>query len=437
VRELRWDDSASRWVVTTDRGDILRAHHVIISSGSLNRPKLPGLPGLRNFKGRTFHTSRWDYAYTGGSPEGNLDKLGDKRVGIIGTGATGIQSIPHLGKAAKQLYVFQRTPSSVDERRNSPTDPEWFKSQKPGWQRDRNYNFACLLAGAKVEKDLVKDGWTELFKALGELMGTDGAMELTADELKQLGEIVDFQHGNRVRSRVDAVVKDPATAEALKAWYRPWCKRPTFNDEYLPTFTRPNVTLVDTGGKGVERVTENGVVVNGIEYPVDCLIFATGFEVSRVTYTHQAEIEIYGRDGVKLADHWSHGMRTFHGFLSHGFPNCFHMGFTQTGFSPNFTDMLDQQAQHIAAVLADANVHGAKYLEPTQKAEQDWVSLVNSPDAMTEYLTSCTPGYYNAEGTSKGNDGFLQGLYPEGGLRFYEMLAAWRAKGDREGLTAR
>ncbi len=123
VSEMRWDDEDSRWTVTTDRGDVLRAQHVIVSSGSLNRPKLPGLPGLRDFKGHTFHTSRWDYDYTGGSPLAALDKLADKRVGIIGTGATGIQCIPHLGKAAKELYVFQRTPSSIDLRRNSPTDP--------------------------------------------------------------------------------------------------------------------------------------------------------------------------------------------------------------------------------------------------------------------------------------------------------------------------
>jgi cyclohexanone monooxygenase len=437
VREMRWDDSASRWVVTTDRGDTLRAHYVVVSSGSLNRPKLPGLPGLRDFKGHTFHTSRWDYAYTGGCSEGNLCNLGDKRVGIIGTGATGIQAIPHLGKAAGHLYVFQRTPSSVDERRNKPTNPEWFKSLKPGWQRERNNNFACLLAGIPVEQDMVNDGWTELFKSLSELLDGTGAADLTTEEVKQLGEILDFQHGNRVRDRVDATVKDPATAEALKAWYRPWCKRPTFNDEYLPTFSRPNVTLVDTGGKGVERITDRGVVVNGVEYEVDCLIFATGFEVSRATYTHQADLEIYGRDGVKLGEHWSRGMRTYHGMLSHGFPNCFHMGFTQTGYSPNFTDMLDKQAEHIAAVLADANARGIESMEATKQAEQDWVALVKSPNQMTEYLANCTPGYYNAEGTSKGNEGFLQGHYPDGGVAFYKMLAEWRATGHHAGLTVR
>ena len=438
VREQRWDEADARWIVTTDRGDVFRARHVVISSGSLNRPKLPGLPGLSNFKGHTFHTSRWDYDYTGGSSTGGLDKLRDKRVGIIGTGATGIQCIPHLGEAAAQLYVFQRTPSSVDLRRNSPTDPAWYERQKPGWQRDRNDNFTRLLVGLPVDEDLVNDGWTEIFKSLGQLMDNSGAVDLTDAELKQLGEIVDFQHDNRIRMRVAETVKDATIADALKHWYRPWCKRPTFNDEYLPTFNRSNVTLVDTGGVGVERVTEKGVVVNGVEYELDCLIFATGFEVSRATYTHQAELEIFGRDGVKLGDYWANGMRTYHGLMSHGFPNCYHMGFTQTGYTPNFTYMLDNQSRHIAAVFADMQARGLKSLDPTLQAEEDYLALVTAPNAMTDYLAACTPGYYNAEGNAKANnDGFLQGHYPEGGLRFYEMLAEWRAKGDYAGLIAR
>ena len=438
VREQRWDEAEARWTVTTDRGDVFRARHVVISSGSLNRPKLPGLPGLRNFKGHTFHTSRWDYEYTGGSSTGGLDKLRDKRVGVIGTGATGIQCMPHLGEAAGQLYVFQRTPSSVDLRRNSPTDPAWFKAQKAGWQSERNDNFTRLLVGLPVEEDLVNDGWTEIFKSLGQLMDNSGAVDLTDAELKQLGEIVDFQHDNRIRTRVAETVTDATTADALKHWYRPWCKRPTFNDEYLPIFNRPNVTLVDTGGVGVERVTEKGVVVNGVEYELDCLIFATGFEVSRASYTHQAELEIIGRDGAKLGEHWARGMRTYHGLMSHGFPNCYHMGFTQTGYTPNFTYMLDSQSRHIAAVLADVKARDVKSLDPTQQAEEDWLALVTAPNAMTEYLANCTPGYYNAEGNAKAaNDGFLQGHYPEGGLRFYEMLAEWRAKGDYAGLIVR
>jgi cation diffusion facilitator CzcD-associated flavoprotein CzcO len=433
--ETRWDENAGRWVITTDRGDVIRARFVIVSSGSLNRPKLPGIAGIEKFKGHTFHTSRWDYAYTGGSAKGGLDKLADKRVGIIGTGATGIQSIPYLGKSAQHLYVFQRTPSSVAERRNSATDPTWYNSQASGWQSKRDDNFTEMLLGEKVSEDLVNDGWTELFKSLGELMADSGSSDLTAEELTQLGEIVDFKYGNRVRDRAQEVVKDPAVAEKLKAWYRPWCKRPTFNDEYLPTFNQENVTLVDTEGKGVERVTEKGVVVGGVEYELDCLIFATGFEVSRATYTHQAALEIIGKNDTKLSEHWANGMRTYQGFMSHGFPNCFHMGFTQTGYTPNFTYMADNQSRHLAALLRDLENRNIKSLEATKQAEQDWLTLVTAPNQMTDYLASCTPGYYNAEGDAKGNDdGFLQGHYPHGGLQFYKMLAEWRSTGDYDGM---
>jgi len=260
---------------------------------------------------------------------------------------------------------------------------------------------------------------------------------MSNEEMKLLSEISDFQKMNKTRARVEATVADPATAEALKPWYRPWCKRPTFNDEFLPTFNRPNVTLVDTNGKGVELITEKGVVVDGVEYEVDCIIFATGFEVGRITYTKQAELEITGREGQSLADHWSKGMRTYHGFYSHGFPNCFHMGFTQTGFVPNFTYMLDNQAQHITGVIEDANARNLKSVEASAEAEAAWVAKVNAPDMMTDYLSSCTPGYYNGEGQPDGSDGFLQGHYSEGGVAFYAMLREWREKGDMSGLLAK
>ena len=434
VRDLRWNEDQGHWLVRTDRNDVFRAKYVVMSSGSLNRPKLPGIPGIESFKGHMFHTSRWDYDYTGGDTTGSLNKLGDKRVAVIGTGATAIQCVPHVAQGAKHLYVFQRTPSAVDERRNRPTDLDWAKSLQPGWQSARNHNFSCLMSGIPQESDDVDDGWTELFTALGELLvGHDGA-DMSGEEMTLLAEIADFKKMNKTRARVDATIADPNVAEALKPWYRPWCKRPTFNDDFLPSFNRANVTLVDTQGRGVERVTGKGLVVNGVEYEVDCLIFATGFEVGRTTYTKQAELEVFGRDGLSLAAHWARGMRTFHGIHSHGFPNCFHMGFTQTGAVPNFTYMLDNQAQHIAAIMAEAGARQAKVIEASKQAEAHWVALVNEPDQMTDYLNSCTPGYYNSEGTVNGNDGFLQGHYAGGGVAFYAMLREWLAKGDMAGL---
>ena len=434
VKEARWDEAAGRWTVTTDRGDTFKTRFVLMSSGPLNKPKLPGIPGVENFKGHTFHTSRWDYGYTGGDTTGGLHKLHDKRVGIIGTGATAIQCIPHLGEHAQQLYVFQRTPSSVDERNNTPTNPEWAQTLKPGWQAYRNRNFTALLDGVQLEGDEVRDKWTSPLKKLSDLLSSTGS-DLSGKEKAILAEIADFQKMNEIRDRVSTTVRDPHTAEALKPWFGQWCKRPTFNDEYLPTFNRPNVTLVDTNGQGVERVTEHGVVVEGVEYEVDCLVFATGFEVG-TAYTRRAEFGIYGRDGLSLADAWADGMRTFHGFLSCGFPNCFHMGLTQTGLTANFTYMLDNQAQHVAQLITLVDRRNAQSIEPTPEAEAEWVQLVNGPNMMTNYQDVCTPGYYNGEGTNEGQ-GFLQAIYPKGALAFYDMLAHWREQGDFDGLIVK
>jgi cyclohexanone monooxygenase len=435
VKEARWDDDERLWTITTDRGDVFKARHMIMSSGPLNRPKLPAIPGIEKFKGHTFHTSRWDYDYTGGDTTGGLNKLADKSVGIIGTGATAIQSVPHLGQWAKQLYVFQRTPSSVDERGNKPTDPEWVKTLKPGWQAYRNNNFCGILSGIPVEEDLVSDKWTSLFKKLSQLLAGKDNSALSSEEMAMMSEIADYQKMNEIRGRVESIVSDRDTAEALKPWYGQWCKRPTFNDDYLPTFNRSSVKLVDTKGKGVERVTEDGVVVNGVEYKVDCLIFATGFEVG-TAYTRRSEFEVYGRNGQTLTDYWSDGMKTHHGFLTHGFPNLFHMGLTQTGLAPNFTYMLEGQATHIAHIVNELRAREGRSVEPTPEAEAEWVKIVHSPSFMTDYLNTCTPGYYNGEGKNP-QQGFLDSQYPEGAVRFYEMLANWREKGEFEGIIVK
>jgi cyclohexanone monooxygenase len=435
IKEARWDDNAGRWTITTDRGDVFKTRYVVMSSGPLNRPKLPAIPGIEKFKGHTFHTSRWDYNYTGGDTTGGLHKLADKRVGIIGTGATAIQCVSHLGAHSKQLYVFQRTPSSVDERGNKPTDPEWVKTLYPGWQKYRNYNFNAILAGIPIEEDLVGDKWTSLFKNLSRLLSGKENSNLSDAEMALISEIADYQKMNEIRDRVSSIVRDRATAEALKPWYGQWCKRPTFNDEYLPTFNRPNVKLVDTKGKGVDRVTETAVVVDGVEYEVDCLIFATGFEVG-TAYTRRAEFEVYGRNGLSLTDYWAEGMKTHFGFLSHGFPNLFHMGLTQTGLAPNFTYMLEGQATHIAHVMAEVKAREGSSVEPAPEAEAEWVERVTRKTFMSDYQSLCTPGYYNGEGKQEGQ-GFLEAQDPDGAVRFYEALARWRAQGDLQGLIIR
>ena len=436
IRELRWLENESRWLITTNRDDRIKARFVVMSNGPLNRPKLPGIPGIDSYKGHSFHTSRWDYSYTGGDTTGGLDKLGDKRIAVIGTGATAIQCVPHLGKHAQQLYVFQRTPSSVDLRGNKPTDAEWAKSLTPGWQKRRMDNFNILVNGGAQDEDMVSDGWTDIIRNL-RVRRKPGAVDGPSPEaLSNALELADFKKMNQIRARVDSIVQDKATAEALKPWYRQFCKRPTFNDEYLPTFNRPNVTLVDTRGRGVDRVTETGVVFDGVEYAVDCIIFATGFEVG-TAYTRRAEFEIYGRDGRTLTAHWADGPRTLHGYYSHGFPNCFHLGILQNAVTSNFGHMLYEQTRHVSEIIQHAKLRQAQVIEPTAEAEADWVQAVRETPLQNEaFFRECTPGYYNEEG-KLGKGGFFSDLYGAGPLVFYDLVNDWRTTGGMKGLAFR
>ena len=435
VSELRWDDDAGRWLVTTNRGDRLAARFVVMASGPLHRPKLPGVPGLDDFQGHTFHTSRWDYAYTGGDADGNLTGLAGKRVGIIGTGATAVQCVPHLAAAAEQLYVFQRTPSSIDVRANRPTDPDWAAGLRPGWQQHRMDNFNTLVSGGLADEDLVNDGWTDIIGNL--LMRIRREHEtLGPESLSQAMEMADFEQMEQIRARVDALVDDPDTAEALKPYYRQFCKRPCFHDEYLGAFNRDNVTLVDTAGDGVERLTEHAVVANGVEYELDCLVFATGFEVG-TAYSRRAGCEIYGRDGLTLTEKWADGASTLHGMHSHGFPNLFIFSLIQSGFSVNFPHMLNEQSKHVAYILDHARRHGLERIEANAAAEAAWVRrIIDASLNNLKFFEECTPGYYNNEGRSSERS-LQNGSYGAGPVAFARVLEEWRHAGELDGLELR
>ena len=437
VTELRWDGDA--WLISTQRGDHFRARYVAMANGPLSRPKLPGIPGIESFAGHTFHTSRWDYAYTGGDNTGGLTGLADKTVGIIGTGATAIQCVPHLAASARRLYVFQRTPSSVDVRNNAETDPDWAAALQPGWQKRRMDNFNILVSGGDQDEDLVHDGWTDIFRNLTGAAAKQASQKLgrrlNGTERAELLALMDYRKMNAVRSRVDAIVEDPSTAEALKPWYRQFCKRPCFHDEYLQTFNRPNVTLVDTEGRGVEAVIPRGVVANGRAFDIDCLIFATGFEVG-TSFTRRAGYDIIGRDGLSLSEHWRDGLRTLHGLTAHGFPNCFFLGFTQTAITVSVPIALGEQAAHVAYIIGEAKARGTGIVEPTAEAEAEYVGEIRSLARLGErFYRECTPGYYNSEGAAGNRNGFFSEMYGLGPLRFFELLAAWRAEGRMQGLS--
>ena len=461
VTSTVWNEDTGRWLVKTNLNDEIKARYVVHSNGPLNRPKLPAIKGINSFKGHTFHTSRWDYEYTGGDSHGNLDNLKDKKIAIIGTGATAVQCVPHLGAGAEKLYVFQRTPSSIDVRNNQPTDPDWISTQKEGWHDERRKNFETLLTGGQVKEDLVSDGWTEAFRLLfGSLREkapskmqmaawaaksifssemykkgfksymTDKAME--AMDIRNAMQMADFQKMEQVRARAQEVVKDEKTAESLKPYYNQFCKRPCFHDEYLDTFNRPNVELIDTDGKGLEEISEKGIVFNGKEYEVDCIIFATGFEVG-TEYSRRAGYQIHGVDGKTVTQKWQNGLATFHGMHSRGFPNAFFFGPAQSGFTATYTYSLDEQSIHLAYILEKIIDKGATRVEASQEAEEQWIQTIIEKARLTaDFQENCTPGYYNNEG--KINQTPQNNTYGGGPIEFFSLMKKWRSKDSLEGL---
>lgn len=435
VSTMTWHESSGRWLVQTERGDRLRARFVVTATGPLHRPKLPGVDGIDSFSGPSFHTSRWNYSVTGGSPHGALAGLRNLRVAVIGTGATAVQIVPHLAESAGHLMVFQRTPSSIDVRGNAPIDPTWADALDPGWQRQRIQNFNALLSGRPQDVDLVADGWTQLVDRMFEIYRSGQAGQLDRP-FEEILELVNLEIMEGIRARVDAVVDDPATAEALKPYYKLFCKRPCFHDEYLAAFNRPNVTLVDTDGRGVDRITPTGVEAAGQHWEADVIIYATGFEVG-TGYERRAGFDVRGRHGRTLTEAWSaQGMRTLHGTLAPGFPNLFLISQSQGAWTANYTQLLDEAATHVAAIVSHLLDQDFDVVEATPDAAEAWANeIVNHAVNGTGGIggTDCTPGYYNNEGRP------LEGppwgaSYGKGSIEFFRLTEAWRNEGSWEGL---
>jgi cation diffusion facilitator CzcD-associated flavoprotein CzcO len=439
INTLRWDETIKRWRVGTNRGDEIRARFVILACGVLNMPKLPAIPGIDTFKGKIFHTARWDYRYTGGNYEKPvLDKLADKRAAIVGTGATAIQAVPHLAKYAKHLYVVQRTPSSVDERPNPATDPQWAQTLKPGWQQERQDNFqrAAMELLKPGEPDLVCDIWTEINRTLAAEFEAEGWPQLTMEQFVSRREVVDYRVMERLRRRVGQLVQDGKVAEALKPYYRFLCKRPLSSDDYYPTFNRPNVDLIDVSDtKGVERMTAKGFVSHGQEYEVDCMIFASGFEVTSDLNRRWGIDVLEGRGGRSIYDHWAEGPKTLHGTMTHGFPNQFYIGYIQGGLNASVTEQFGKQGYHIAHVISETLKRGAEAVEPSQEAQDKYVQLFRELEIdLSEFQRQCPPGYFTNEGEDRPKWALFRS-YGHGWHAFQQLLHDWRTKGDLEGLV--
>ncbi len=439
VTSLCWDDASCRWIIGTNRGDRIRAKYIGIGTGPLHRPKLPGIPGIESFSGHSFHTSRWDYDYTGGDPAGSpMTGLADKRVGIIGTGATAVQCVPHLARSARELFVFQRTPSSIDVRNNHPIDPEWFATLEPGWQKKWLENFTILQTGGLADEDLVMDGWTDISQRIRDKALADPDQDFSPEALLRAYHESDDEKMAEIRARVDQVVADPDAAEALKPWFRQLCKRPCFHDEYLDAFNQDSTTLIDTGGKGVSEVDATGVVVNGEHYDLDCIIYASGFEVG-TDFHRRAGFDMEGRDGERLSEHWSDGMSTLHGMHVHGFPNAFIVGPTQAAnLISNIPHNLIEAGETIASVVAAAEAANVSVVEATHEAETAWVARLEAGGRSFGGDPTCTPGYYNNEGRARDQRGLRNSMgFPEGPVAYFDYIGDWRTNGRFEGVTFR
>jgi cation diffusion facilitator CzcD-associated flavoprotein CzcO len=400
VLRTTWDAQARRWRIETDRGDRMTAKFVVCANGTLSKPKLSKIAGMESFAGHSFHTSRWDYAYTGRE----LENLSDKVVGIIGTGASAVQAIPRLGKTARELYVFQRTPSGIDIRGDRPTDPEWAARLKPGWQQARRMKH---IRGREI--DAAKKA---------ELAA------LPREEKIRRQENENIDHMMRIHARIDEIVQDPATAQSLKPWYMFMCKRPCFDDDYLPTYNRPNVHLVDTHGEGITQIAPEGPTFDGRVYPLDLLIYATGFEVQRTGIYN----EIRGRDGREINETYASGMRTLFGVHTHGYPNLFIMGGYQASFQFNLTFMLQTQGDHIAECVKLARDGGHEEIDVKPETEEWWVQEVIAHRGKTSRNADCTPGYYNFEGEFNRRQ---DGNYNGGFLQYYNHMHAIRGELDK------
>lgn len=428
VIDAVWDEGALRWTVTTDRGDELRARFIFICAGATNQPKLPGIAGIEDFAGHSFHSMRWDYDYTGGGPEGGLTGLADKRVGIVGTGCTGIQCVPPLAASSKELFVFQRTPSPVNVRANRKTDPDWAASLKPGWQLERMENFLNIISGVPEDVDLVDDGWTWSLKNARGVFTADKSMMKSKEQLDR----DDFAHMEEVRARVDAIVEDKTTAEGLKPWYGVLCKRPTFHDEYLQAFNRPNVTLVDTQGAGIERITARGIVANGAEIPLDCIIYSTGFDVSAGLAAGLGFIP-KGVGGLSLIDRLQREFSSLHGLLISGFPNMFMIGGSQGTLATTRTYDMTIQTEHCVGIMDYCNKRGVKRFEVRHEAEAAWqAEMADKRVDHDGYFEECTPGLLNLEGRGGQVYDYYYGAGP---VAYRRQINSWLAERIGEDLV--
>ncbi|KAG8156549.1 hypothetical protein KVR01_013653 [Diaporthe batatas] len=469
VKKQVWDEASARWIVSVvrERGPgresqeiTLRAQFVMHAAGPFSKPHIPKLPGFDKFRANNqiLHSARWDWNLTGGTQERpEMVKLQDKRVAIIGTGATAVQIIPELAKWVKHLYVIQRTPTYIGPRNQTETTDEmWAKvvASGKGWQRKRMDHFDSFISNVPDRVDQINDGWTQTQSFAG-YSGGGGKIIRPQDVEKHMETFfeLDVPRAEQMRKYIDSKVHDKSVAEKLKPWYGGWCKRPAFHDHYLDTFNRDNVTLVDTDGKGIDAYSENGLVVNGEEYNVDLIVFATGFTVTGTKGgcpTQQTGAPVIGRDGRSLEEKWlGSDYATLFGSATNEFPNYFFQGPMGNGATPNICSSSDLTARIVAHTIArarqEAQVADKAVIEATRNAELWWTDEIKRRALWFSLLPTCTPGFFNGE-----SKGFFDKKTPEqidaelrrmpwgtGPLDYKARMCSWMDLGSLDGFTVR
>lgn len=388
IAAAHWDEAALGWQVTALDGRHWSARHLVLATGPLSTPNQPDFPGLSDFKGRVLHTAAW--------PHEPVDLAG-LRVGVVGTGSSGVQTITTLAPQVAQLTVFQRTPTYAVPAHNGPLDKALeakVKADYPAF-RERNRKmmggfgsmlppntFPAASVSAEDRERMFEERWQ--IGGFG-LLGTfnDLIVNPVANELA----------GEFVRSKIRGIVQDPATAAALCPTHPIGCKRLCVDTGYYATFNRPNVRLVDLQAAPIDGFTATGLVAGGVEHTLDAIVLATGFDAMTGT---MLRLDLRGRGGRSIQQHWQAGPLNYLGLCLSGFPNLFTL--TGPGATAAFTNVMvaiEHQVQWIADTVADLDARGVRTLEATPEAEVDWVAHVNTVAARTIYL-GCNSWYLGA-----------------------------------------
>ncbi|MEX2255870.1 MAG: NAD(P)/FAD-dependent oxidoreductase [Acidimicrobiia bacterium] len=393
VTAAHFDDDTSTWTIETEHGERITCRWCVMATGPLSVPNVVDFPGLDTFRGRVLRTSRW--------PAGEL-QLDGTRIGLIGTGSSGVQITPELAAIAEHLYVFQRTPTYTWPSHNGPLDPE----VQAAWKRDcvelhraqrQTFGGVTGSTGAIIlqtpEDQAILDVTEAERLAVLEERGFDASRVWTDTATDpEANEVA----AELYREMVRRTVRDPELAESLSPRGFPiGCKRPVIDTHYFETFNRDDVTLVDLRGGGIERIAETGIETGQGHYELDVIVLATGFDAMTGAL---ARIDVRGRDGRALRDAWEGGPRTYLGLQTAGFPNLFMVsGPGSPSVLVNMVVSSEHHVEWIGACLEHLRAHGHATIEPTVEAQDAWVAHANDVASRTMFTaTTCNSWYVGA-----------------------------------------